>query len=101
MQRVKNPTAVVWVTAEAQAQSSARCSGLKDLPRPNYKETGNLNRLITSKETESVIKSLPTKTNPGPDGFTGIFYRTFKELRPIIFKLFQKIEEEGTLPKAF
>ena len=36
-------------------------------------ETETLNRPITSKEIESVIKNLPTNKSPGTYGFTGNF----------------------------
>ena len=68
----------------------------------NQEEIENINRPITSTEIETVIKNLPTNKSPGPGGFTGKFYQTFREeLTPILLKVFQNITEGGTLPNSF
>ena len=71
-------------------------------PKLNQERTDNLNRPNTRSKPNSVILKLPTNKSPGSDGFTTKFYHTYKEeLLLILIKLFQKIEKEGTLPKAF
>ena len=49
-----------------------------------------------------LIRNLPTNKNPGPDGFTGEFYQTFREeLTSVLLKLFQNIAEGGTFTISF
>ena len=61
------------------------------MARMNQEETEDLNKPITSKEIQTVIRNLPANKSPGPDGFTAEFYQKFRdELTRILLKLFQK-----------
>ena len=48
------------------------------------------------------LKKTPSKQSPGLDSFTVEFYQTYEEeLIPMLLKVFQKIEDAGTLPNSF
>ena len=73
-----------------------------NLPKLNEEEAERLNRPITADEIEAVIQKLATHKSPGLDGFTGELYKAFREeLKPILHRLFQKIQEDGRLPNSF
>ena len=75
--------------------------GKDNLPKLNEAEVESLSRPITAHEIEAVIKKLLTHKSPGPDSFTGQFYKTFKVELPLSFtdysKKFKKREDSQTL----
>ena len=65
------------------------------LPKLNQEEIDQLNRMITTNETEYVIKTLHTNKSPGPDGFTGKVYQIYKRnLYPSSFNFFKRLKKK-------
>ena len=72
---------------------------MHNFPRQNQEEIENMNGAITIKRIKNVIKILSTNKNPGPDGFTGKFYQTFREnCTSTLMKLFKKNFRERNTP---
>ena len=68
----------------------------------NEEEAEKLTNPKTADEIKAVINELPTHRSPGPDSFTGEFYKALKEeLTPTLQRIFQKIQENGRLPNSF
>ena len=49
------------------------------VPKLNQDQKDYLNSSKTPKDIEVVIKNLPTKISPGPNGFSAEFYQIFIE----------------------
>ena len=71
----------------------------------NEGQINNLNRPITPKEIEAVIKNLSLSPPPKSSGLIGLnveFCQNFKkELIPILLQFFHTIKTKGTLPNTF
>uniref|UniRef100_R4GAV9 Reverse transcriptase domain-containing protein n=1 Tax=Anolis carolinensis TaxID=28377 RepID=R4GAV9_ANOCA len=72
------------------------------LPKITDLQRETLNGTITTYEIENAINKLKNNKAPGPDGFSAIFYKTFKdELGPLLKEVLNNILEKSTLPKSW
>lgn len=71
-------------------------------PKLTHKATENPNKPIIETEMEIVMKTLPVKKYPSPDGCIAEFYKAFlMKLTQILYKLFKTIRGEASLPNSF
>lgn len=76
---------ILWITNLNNQDEIEKFLGTHNMSKLSEEEVENPNRFVTSKEIKLVIKYLPTKTSPGPNGLTGKFYWTLKEeLKPVL-----------------
>ena len=65
----------------------------------NQEETDIMNNPTASTEIEAMIKNVQKNKIPGPDGFSGEFYQTFREeLMPILINFFKKLQSKEHVP---
>jgi Reverse transcriptase (RNA-dependent DNA polymerase) len=58
----------------------------------NQEEWQRLQRTIEQEEIESALNNWPSNKSPGPDGFTGEFFKYFKEmLMPDLMRVFNNV----------
>ena len=73
--------------------------GLLSLPRLRPAEVASLSAPITAEELTAVVRRLPLRRSPGPDGLPYEWYRTFlSDLFPLLLTMFNGILCKGDPP---
>ena len=68
-----------------------------NLPRLNQEAIEIMNNPVTSTEIEAMINKSPKNKSPGPDGFSGEFFQTFREELTPILSISNFLEEISSL----
>uniref|UniRef100_A0A8C5MG49 Reverse transcriptase domain-containing protein n=1 Tax=Leptobrachium leishanense TaxID=445787 RepID=A0A8C5MG49_9ANUR len=69
------------------------------LPTLTRTQSEHMSSPITADELSKVIKSLPKRKAPGPDGFPGLYYTTYApQLTPHLLAAYDRARTDGAFP---
>lgn len=69
------------------------------LPQLTEEQLGTLNSPLTALEVSQTIDSLPNNKSPGPDGFTGDYFKTFRNiLAPNLTEIYNHAASSSFFP---
>ncbi|KAM4038336.1 uncharacterized protein ACNLHF_016640 [Anomaloglossus baeobatrachus] len=101
IQKIKKDGSVV--TKPVEIKSSGREGGTNFLEKVNIPtlttaQLDLLNGNVTEQEAQAVIKYLPADKSPGPDGYTGDFYKAMtQQITPTLTRWLNKLLQGNTL----
>ena len=72
-----------------------------DLPRIGKIQNDFIIADFTREEIYNAIGNLKSSKTPGSDGFPAEWYKTFKELAPLLLKTFNWMKRECKLPSSW
>lgn len=77
------------------------CLESLDLSQVTTSDQQTLNKNFSEEEVFSTIKSMPANKSPGPDGFSGEFYKTFwPQLKAVFMPMIHDFFNHNTLPAS-
>uniref|UniRef100_A0A8C5Q2N9 Reverse transcriptase domain-containing protein n=1 Tax=Leptobrachium leishanense TaxID=445787 RepID=A0A8C5Q2N9_9ANUR len=86
-------------TIHPTVESVSTYLGQIHLPTLTQTQAEHMSSPITTDEISKVLKSLPKRKAPGPDGFPGLYYTTYApQLTPHLLAAYEKARTDGAFP---